>query len=97
RSGWPIARVRIISGNSPLGLSDDPAGSFGNSPRDVVVMDDFIYSEPQAASLVLPIGNAIDNPQFFVRQQFLDFLNREPDAATFNSLVNQITACGSDT
>jgi hypothetical protein len=42
-AGERIARVRITSGNSALGPND----SNGN-PTDVVVMDDFLYSEPQA-------------------------------------------------
>jgi len=40
-AGEKVSRVRITSGDSPLGSSD-------NSLADVVVMDDFIYAEPQA-------------------------------------------------
>ncbi len=40
--GSPVARVRITAGSSPIGLLEDD-GVVG----DVVVMDDFIYSEPQ--------------------------------------------------
>jgi hypothetical protein len=40
-AGEQIARVRITAGNMPLGAAD----SNGN-PVDVVVMDDFFYSEP---------------------------------------------------
>ncbi|HEV7798748.1 MAG TPA: Calx-beta domain-containing protein, partial [Pyrinomonadaceae bacterium] len=40
--------------------------------------------------------NIIDDTQFFVRQQYFDFLNREPDAAGFNFWVNQINSCGTD-
>jgi uncharacterized protein (TIGR03118 family) len=40
-----------------------------------------------------PTTNVIDNPAFFVRQQYLDFYNREPDAGATAS-VNQLTACG---
>jgi hypothetical protein len=49
-AGERIARVRITTGNMPLGLAD----SNGN-PVDVVVMDDFFYSEPipEPASLIL--------------------------------------------
>jgi hypothetical protein len=43
-AGEQIARVRIITGNQALGAAD----SNGN-PVDVVMMDDFIYSEPTAA------------------------------------------------
>jgi len=41
-------------------------------------------------------SNPTDGTTFFVRQHYLDFLNREPDTAGFNFWVNQITACGSD-
>ena len=41
-------------------------------------------------------GNLIDLPGFFVRQHYLDFLNREPDASGFEFWRNQITSCGSD-
>ena len=40
--------------------------------------------------------NIIDDTQFFVRQQYFDFLNREPDAAGFNFWTNQILSCGTD-
>ena len=40
--------------------------------------------------------NPIDLPTFFVRQHYVDFLNREPDPSGLNFWVNNITACGSD-
>jgi uncharacterized protein (TIGR03118 family) len=40
--------------------------------------------------------NISDDAQFFVRQQYLDFLNREPDTPGFNFWTNQITSCGTD-
>jgi hypothetical protein len=40
--------------------------------------------------------NFSDVPQFFVRQQYFDFLNREPDPSGFNFWTNQITSCGTD-
>jgi hypothetical protein len=40
--------------------------------------------------------NPIDNAQFFVRQQYLDFLNREPDAGGLAYWTNEITRCGAD-
>jgi hypothetical protein len=41
-AGERIARVRITSGNTALGPNDNPPGV------DVVVMDDFLFAEPQA-------------------------------------------------
>ncbi len=40
--------------------------------------------------------NPIDDARFFVRQQYLDFLNREPDTDGFNYWVNGILNCGAD-
>ncbi len=40
--------------------------------------------------------NPIDNTDFFVRQHYLDFLNREPDSAGFGFWTNQINGCGVD-
>jgi alpha-amylase len=40
--------------------------------------------------------NPIDEMGFFIRQQYVDFLNREPDATGFNFWYNQIAACGGD-
>jgi hypothetical protein len=40
--------------------------------------------------------NPIDDPQFFVRQQYRDFLNREPDTGGLAYWTNRITECGSD-
>ncbi len=41
--------------------------------------------------------NPIDNTDFFVRQQYIDFLGREPDDFGFNSWVNGINNCSGDT
>jgi uncharacterized protein (TIGR03118 family) len=43
-----------------------------------------------------PVTNPIDNSTFFVRQQYLDFLNREPDPAGHLFWVNEIESCGGD-
>ena len=37
--------------------------------------------------------NIVDDTQFFVRQHYFDFLNREPDPAGFDFWVNQINSC----
>jgi len=41
-------------------------------------------------------SNPIDDAQFFVRQQYLDFLNREPDSSGLAFWTNQITSCGTN-
>ncbi|HEV7747581.1 MAG TPA: Ig-like domain repeat protein [Pyrinomonadaceae bacterium] len=41
-------------------------------------------------------ANPIDQAGFFVRQHYIDFLNREPDADGLAFWTNQITQCGAD-
>jgi hypothetical protein len=41
-------------------------------------------------------GNPLDTPEYFVRQHYLDFLNREPDESGFNFWSDQILSCGTD-
>jgi hypothetical protein len=41
--------------------------------------------------------NPLETPEFFVRQQYLDFLGREPDEAGFNYWSDQILACNGET
>ena len=45
---------------------------------------------------VAPTANPIDDSTFFVRQHYLDFLNREPDASGLAFWVDQIESCGAD-
>ena len=40
--------------------------------------------------------NIIDNERFFVRQQYVDFLNREPDDGGLDYWSAQIAQCGAD-
>jgi CSLREA domain-containing protein len=40
--------------------------------------------------------NPLDTTEYFVRQQYLDFLGREPDESGFNFWVNNIDSCGAD-
>jgi Tol biopolymer transport system component len=43
-----------------------------------------------------PRVNPIDDAQFFVRQHYLDFLNRAPDQGGLDYWTSQITGCGND-
>jgi glucose/arabinose dehydrogenase len=43
------------------------------------------------------LANPLESARFFVRQQYLDFLSREPDAGGFDFWTNQIVnVCGAD-
>jgi hypothetical protein len=48
-----------------------------------------LFGAPQFA-------NPIDDPNLFVRQQYLDFLGREPDSAGLAFWTNEISKCGPD-
>jgi hypothetical protein len=48
-----------------------------------------------ATAQATPI-NPLDATDYFVRQQYLDFLGREPDESGFNFWSNQIRSCGND-
>ena len=41
-------------------------------------------------------SNPLDTPEYFVRQQYVDILGREPDGGGFNYWSDQILACGVD-
>lgn len=40
--------------------------------------------------------NPIDTTSFFVRQQYLDFLGRQPTTSELNNGINQINICGTN-
>ena len=62
--------------------------------------NDFLSGTPTPRNSSSPANNCAANPidgaDFFVRQHYSDFLNRQPDAAGLAFWVNQITSCGSD-
>lgn len=43
-----------------------------------------------------PGPNPIDDAHIFLREQYIDFLNREPDSAGLQFWQNQLNSCGSD-
>jgi CSLREA domain-containing protein len=71
-----------------VNLSNQTGGAILSTPSTAIITiaDDSSGLPP----------NAIDAAQFFVRQQYHDFLNREPDASGLNFWTNQITSCGTD-
>jgi hypothetical protein len=81
--------------------------SFGEGPESFTVnltnpTGGALLSTPATAMVTIADDssglppNAIDAAQFFVRQQYHDFLNREPDASGLDFWTNQITSCGAD-
>ncbi|MET0649770.1 MAG: Calx-beta domain-containing protein, partial [Pyrinomonadaceae bacterium] len=71
-----------LSNPQPLG-----AGFGGSTSAQLKILDN--DTSP-------PTSNPIDGSQFFVRQHYLDFLNREPDPSGFQFWTNEIEGCGTD-
>jgi hypothetical protein len=69
---------------------------FINSYGDLKASDD-LYAiakiEPKAQT---EIANRIDDTRFFVRQQYLDLLHREPDSTEWDNLVASIDGCNGE-
>jgi Tol biopolymer transport system component len=84
-SNW-IARdseiyLKSIDGSAVVQLTNTIGKNFNSS------------WQPLASSACL---NPIDCGDSFVRQHYLDFLSREPDAGGLAYWINEITQCGSD-
>lgn len=72
-----------------LTLSNPSAGAvLGSQATAVVTVSDNDVSTPSS--------NSLDNANFFVRQHYLDFLNREADSAGLSYWTGSINPCGSD-
>ena len=85
--------VPIIDDSYPEGqesfrilLSNIVGASFGHQ---IKLISSSLTTTPWAAQ-------SIDQAGYFVRQNYIDFLNREPDAAGLAHWTNEITQCGSD-
>jgi subtilisin family serine protease len=70
-----------------VSLSNPSGASLGvPSTATITIIDN------DSAGGSTPIGNT----GFFVRQHYLDFLNREPDTAGLSFWINNIDSCGAD-
>jgi uncharacterized protein (TIGR03118 family) len=87
-----IVNDNFVEGDEVIDLAlSNPTGAgvgLGSPNRaEVTILDNDVS---------VSTSNPIDDASFFVRQHYLDFLNREPDTAGLNFWVSQITSCGSD-
>lgn len=71
----------LLSASLPLGAAE------GNSTK---------AQTAQLPTVTAVTANEIDDPQFFVVEQYRDFLNREPDEKGLPFWTNEITSCGAD-
>jgi uncharacterized protein (TIGR03118 family) len=91
--------VRVLIVDDQFVEGDEQVGLFLSNPTGARVG----LGSPNTADIKITDNdsapsttNPIDNSTFFVRQHYLDFLNREPDAAGLAFWVNGIESCGAD-
>jgi subtilisin family serine protease len=72
-----------------INLSNPSGGAVLGSPASATITINDNDSAPATT-------NPIDNPTFFVRQHYVDFLNRDPDAGGLQFWTNQIVSCNGD-
>src|SRR5262249_54257914 len=95
-AAWSPDGTKIIFGKSVNFAQSDiytmnPDGSGLTNVTNTNGKDE---SSPSWQPLSLPtVVNPIDDPQFFVRQQYRDFLSREPDAPGQAHWTGEITMC----
>lgn len=82
--------INYLPLNVPLHLfiDADYNDASGSGPYTIRMQD--VTIAPAAAS------SQIDGPDFFVRQHYLDFLNRQADASGLGFWTNEITLCGTN-
>ena len=73
----------------------DSANNLTFCPFSVNEITAYVNANASCLSLAAT-GNPIDQPDFFVKQHYLDFLNRQADSSGLAYWTNQITSCGSD-
>jgi hypothetical protein len=74
------AETFTVTLSSPTGLN----ANLGSPATNTITINDSGFTGP----------NQIDNGGFYVRQHYVDFLNREPDASGLAFWTNQTTNCG---
>ncbi|HSE22390.1 MAG TPA: Calx-beta domain-containing protein [Pyrinomonadaceae bacterium] len=84
-----ITDDNYLEGNEvfTVGLSNPQGVSNGSQSTASVTITDNDFAPS--------ILNPADEAAFFVRQHYVDFLNREPDPSGLNFWTNEITSCGS--
>lgn len=55
-----------------------------------------LFGDPTMRLTPVTTPNSLDTAEFFVRQHYRDFLNREPDAGGLSYWTDQIAQCGAD-
>ncbi len=70
--------------------------SFSPQARSLSLTGNFAEATFTASANPLVIANPVDTDMYFVRQQYLDFLGREPDEGGLQYWTSRISECGAD-
>ncbi|MGA9995206.1 MAG: DUF4214 domain-containing protein [Pyrinomonadaceae bacterium] len=70
--------------------------NFNPSSRTYSLVADRTDASFSGEANSIPVGNPVDTEMFFVRQNYIDFLGREPDVDGLNYWTGQIEQCGGD-
>ncbi|MCU1264579.1 MAG: hypothetical protein JWM21_897 [Acidobacteria bacterium] len=70
--------------------------SFNPSNKSFSLVGDKVEAQFTAVPQLVPTANPLDSVEFFVRQQYLDLLGREPDQGGLDYWSAQIRNCGSN-
>ena len=103
-----LGNVYVIEDS--LGASDGTGGNGGTPQLDAfpdggmngLLQNGKIFTLADSSALALsglsfaPVVNQINDTRYFVRQQYLDFLGREPDAGGLDYWSSQISSCAND-
>ena len=101
----PLPTATINAGTTSRSVSVLILSDAVSEPDETLFIN---ISNPQNATITRPQGkaiiinddapgaNPIDLPGYDVRQNYADFLNREPDVSGFEFWRNDLTGCGSD-
>jgi uncharacterized repeat protein (TIGR01451 family) len=79
---YTVTPSRVNYNFNPFERSFSQVGNNTDAAFSAILTGDFV--------------NPLDTPEYFVRQQYLDVLGREPDEAGFNYWSNRILSCGGD-
>jgi hypothetical protein len=71
--------------------------TFSPATRSFSLVGDTTEAAFGATLATSNLQNPLDTPEYFVRQNYIDFLGREPDESGFNFWSDQILECGADT
>ena len=88
---WTGAPTQYNRARQSYSLGETPPAVYSFTVYSRSVMVSTVNFNP--VNQQAPYPNPIDHPDFFLRQHYLDFLNREPDSSGLTFWTNQIFSC----